>query len=136
LKAVPCGCRYLPVPAGPSASSSSELQRAPAPSRDARTRPGGQAAVARSAGVHNPVNAGAVAEGRSRGGQAAVARSAGVHAPAHAGAVAEGRSRGGQAAAAVRAQQSEVVQLLAEQEARGGPVVGSRKRTAVQRTNL
>jgi hypothetical protein len=31
---------------------------------------------------------------------------------------------------------ADVRSLLAEQEARGGPVVGSRKRTAVQRMNL
>jgi hypothetical protein len=80
------------------------------------------------------------AEGRSlggqAGGQATLTARVGVFDPAHAGAVVEGRSRGGLASGEVRAQQSEVVQLLAEQEARGGPVVGSRKRTAVLRMNL
>jgi hypothetical protein len=61
---------------------------------------GGQAAVARSAGVHDPAHAGAVAEGRSLGGQATLAARAGVHDPAHAGAVAEWASLGGQAAVA------------------------------------
>jgi hypothetical protein len=94
----------------------------------------GQATLAARVGLFDPAHAGAVAEWGSRGGQAAVAQSAGIHDPAHAGAVAKGRSRGGQAAAAaggqragglasgeVRAQQSEVAQLQAEQEARGGP---------------
>jgi hypothetical protein len=46
--------------------------------------------------------------------------------------VAEWRSRGGQAAADM----ADVRSLQAEQEARGGPVVGSRKRTSTQRMNL
>ncbi len=65
-------------------------------------------------------------------GCAALEARVGVHDPAHSGAVAKGRSRGGQAAADM----ADVRSLQKEQEARGGPVVGSRKRTAVQRMNL
>ncbi len=93
---------------------------------------GGQAALAARAGVHDPAHAPMLAEWGSRGGQAALAARAGVHDPAHDGAVAEGRSRGHLA----RADMASVRQLQKEQEARGGPVVGSRKRTAVQRVNL
>ncbi len=64
---------------------------------------------------------------------------AGIFNPAHAGAVAEGCSRGGQAAGQANLAATDMAavrRLQAEQEARGGPVVGSRKRTAVQRLNL
>jgi hypothetical protein len=101
---------------------------------------GGQAAVAQSAGIHNPAHAVAVAEWGSRGGQAAVAQSAGVHNPAHAPMLAEWGSLGGQAGGLAsgvkRADMASVRFLQAEQEARGGPVVGSRKRTSTQRMNL
>jgi hypothetical protein len=93
--------------------------------------------VAQSAGVHDPAHAHMLAEWGSLGGQAAVEAGAGIFNPAHAGAVAEGRPLGGQAAgAAKRTDMADVRFLQAEQEARGGPVVGSRKRTAVQRMNL
>ncbi len=74
---------------------------------------------------------------------------AGIHDPAHAGAVAEGRSRGGQAAGQANlaaanlaaanlaaADMASVRSLQAKQEARGGPVVGSRKRKSSQRMNV
>ncbi len=101
----------------------------------------GQAAVDAGAGVFDPAHAGAVAEGSSRGGQVAVDAGAGIFNPAHAGAVAEGRSRGGQAAGQANlaaanlaaADMASVCSLQAEQEARGGPVVGSRKRKSTQR---
>ncbi len=69
-------------------------------------------------------------------GQAAVAQSAGIHNPANAGAVAKAGQANAAAANLARADMADARFLQKEQEARGGPVVGSRKRTSTQRMNL